>query len=109
MKSKKRLLPALMVFVVAFCCVLLAGCTRNPADIEILSGEIVCEVNDKDIQPDWSSVRAKITFEDGTQETVNGEDLVFSHVDVSTVGQKTVQVGYKEGSFRKDIVVYVVE
>lgn len=109
MKSKKRLLPALMVFVVAFCCVLLAGCTRNPADIEILSGEIVCEVNDKDIQPDWSSVKAKVTFEDGTQETVNGEDLVFSHVDVSTVGQKTVQVGYKEGSFRKDIVVYVVE
>lgn len=109
MKSKKRLLPALMVFVVAFCCVLLAGCTRNPADIEILSGEIVCEVNDKDIQPDWSSVKAKVTFEDGTQETVNGKDLVFSHVDVSTVGQKTVQVGYKEGSFRKDIVVYVVE
>ena len=98
-----------MVFVVAFCCLLLAGCTRNPADIEILSGEIVCEVNTEDIQPDWSSVRAKITFEDGTQETVKGKDLVFSHVDVSTAGQKVVQVGYKEGSFRKNLVIYVVE
>ncbi|MGN0798584.1 MAG: MBG domain-containing protein, partial [Christensenellales bacterium] len=109
MKSKKRLLPALMVFVVAFCCLLLAGCTRNPADIEILSGEIVCEVNAEDIQPDWSSVRAKITFEDGTQETVGGADLVFSHIDVSTAGQKVVQVGYKEGSFRKNLIIYVVE
>ena len=95
--------------MVAFCCVLLTGCGRNPADIEILSGVPVVEVNDSDTQPYWSSVRAKITFEDGTQETVTGDDMVFSHLDVSTPGKKTVTVGYKEGSFRKEIEVIVVD
>lgn len=95
--------------LVAFCGVLLTGCGRNPADIEILSGVPVVEVNDTDTQPYWSSVRAKITFEDGTQETVTGDDMVFSHLDVSTPGKKTVLVGYKEGNFRKEIEVIVVE
>ncbi len=95
--------------MVAFCCVLLTGCGRNPADIEILSGVPVVEVNDTDTQPYWSSVRAKITFEDGTQETVTGDDMVFSHLDVSTPGKKTIFVGYKEGSFRKEIEVIVVD
>lgn len=95
--------------MVAFCCVLLTGCGRNPADIEILSGVPVVEVNDTDTQPYWSSVRAKITFEDGTQETVTGDDMVFSHLDVSTPGKKSILVGYKEGNFRKEIEVIVVE
>lgn len=95
--------------LVAFCGVLLTGCGRNPADIEILSGVPVVEVNDTDTQPYWSSVRAKITFEDGTQETVTGDDMVFSHIDVSTPGKKTILVGYKEGNFRKEIEVIVVE
>ena len=109
MNKKKGLISIFLMCMVAFCCVLLTGCGRNPADIEILSGVPVVEVNDTDTQPYWSSVRAKITFEDGTQETVTGDDMVFSHLDVSTPGKKTIFVGYKEGSFRKEIEVIVVD
>lgn len=109
MNKKKGLISIFLMCMVAFCCVLLTGCGRNPADIEILSGVPVVEVNDTDTQPYWSSVRAKITFEDGTQETVTGDDMVFSHLDVSTPGKKSILVGYKEGNFRKEIEVIVVE
>lgn len=109
MNKKKGLLSIVLMCVMAFCCVLLTGCGKNPADIEILTGTPVVEVNEFDTQPNWYAVRAKITFEDGTQETVTGVDMVFSHVDVSTPGKKSVSVGYKQGNFRKTIDVLVVD
>lgn len=55
--------------------------------------------------PDFSAVKATITYNDETTETVGSDKLTFSVLDTSTPGKKTVTVTYEGISVTFDVTV----
>ena len=99
---KKRILfLTVFIFALTF---LLCSCKGDKAvtELEITSGlKTHYELGE---QPDFSQVKAKLTFNDATTATVSADDLIFGKLDTSIPGEKTLEITY-EGYF--GITIYV--
>ena len=108
-KNRKVFATVLMSVFAIFFGMFLTGCGKRVSNIEIISGVPVAVVNDTNQQPDYSNVRAKIYFEDGTDKTVGYESLIFGEIDMSTAGIKDVTVSYKDSEYKITIKVTVID
>lgn len=108
MKSK-----LLVLFTVALAVMLcFAACgnndstdeTKNVTSIEIVSGSYPAEINIGQT-PDFSNIKVKVNFEDGTSKEVGYSDVTISALDTTTAGKKTVTVTYSGAIAKFDVTV----
>ena len=93
--KNKILILILSILTLTIC---ITACTDNVIDgvvksIEIVDGSVAteCQVGDT---LDFSGIKVKITYEDGTTKEIGYSDVQISPVDTSTAGEKTVTVTY---------------
>ena len=55
--------------------------------------------------PDFSAVKATVTYNDDTTESVTAEDLTFSTIDTTTAGTKQLTITYQGFSITVDVTV----
>ena len=94
---KKLLSISLLLVLTAT--LLLTGCIRGQKavqSIEIIEGfKYQYELNET---PDFSNVKARIIYNDGTSKDVTASDLEFGKLDTSVAGKKSVTVSYGDFS-----------
>lgn len=107
MKSK------LLILITAILAVLLCFAACSPdtsngdgdvASIEIVSGSVPTEVKVGDT-PDFSQIKVKVNFKDGTSKEIGYSDVTISALDTSTAGKKTVTVTYSGATVKFDVLV----
>ena len=96
----------LLIMVLAIACAM-TSCFQGqkaPESITLDRGTLktTYELNET---PDFSAVKATITYNDETTETVGSDKLTFSVLDTSTPGKKTVTVTYEGISVTFDVTV----
>ena len=109
---KKNLLILFIVMLAALLC--FSACVDGPAtgdvegvkSIEIVQGSVPTQLKVGET-PDFSGIKVKVVFEDGTTKEVGYSDVTVSALDTSTAGKKTVTVTYNGLSL--DFEVNVVE
>ena len=84
---------------------LLTGCRgqKQVQSIEITEG-LKTEYTIGDT-PDFSGVKAIVTYNDGSTENVEASQLTFGTIDTSTAGKKSLTVSYKDFSTSFEVVV----
>lgn len=88
----KKILSVLLILVLTFALALTSCGKKEVQSIEITEGfKFEYELGET---PDYSGVRAKIIYNDGTTAEVDGSELVFGSLDTSTPGKKDVAVTY---------------
>lgn len=100
---KKFLSLALLLILTVT--LLLTGCRgqKQVQSIEITEG-LKTEYTIGDT-PDFSGVKAIVTYNDGSTENVEASQLTFGTIDTSTAGKKNLIVGYKSFSTSFEVVV----
>ena len=85
----------LSILLVSLLMLIFTACQGQKAvsKIEITEG-LIKEYNLGET-PDFSSVRALITYNDGTTKSVSHSDLTFGALDTSTVGKKNLTISYE--------------
>lgn len=106
MKSK-----LLILFTIALAVMLcLSACGDKTVDdaevasIELVEGSYPTEVN-VGANPDFSNIKVKVNFKDGTSKEVGYSDVTLSALDTSTAGKKIVTVTYKDATVKFDVTV----
>lgn len=90
----KKLLSASLIFVLTLA-LLLTGCRgqKQVQSIEIVEGmKYEYEIGET---ADFSNVKVKVTYNDGTSKSVDAPELVFSSLDTSSAGKKNVSITYE--------------
>ena len=91
---KKFLKSTLFIFVCAFASLALVACKQTPTKIELKAGTLTTTVEVGD-ELDFSRVVIRVTYSDKTYEDVaKNDDMTFSQVDTSTVGEKNLVITY---------------
>ena len=76
----------------------------NVASIEIVKDSVPTEINVGDT-PDFSGIKVKVNYEDGTSKEVGYADVSISALDTSTAGKKTVTVTFGDASAKFEVTV----
>lgn len=94
----------LILLALTLCFSLVACGDKAVTKIEITEGlALSCEVG---TTYDFSTVKAKVTYNDDSVVEVTGADLTFGELDTSTVGTKVLTVTYDGFTMNVDIKVY---
>ena len=102
--KKKLILIMLLIFALT---VTLASCTNDEkkvSELTVIEDTITKEYTVGDT-PDFSGIKAVISYSDGTAETVGSDKLTVGAIDTSTPGEK--QLSVKFGNFEKKITITV--
>ena len=92
---KKKFLT-LLVMVLAIACAM-TSCfkgQKEPVSITVDLSTVKTEYNLNE-KPDFSGIKATVTYNDDATETVGADKLTISALDTSTAGDKTVTVKYE--------------
>lgn len=112
MKNKLLILITLLLAVV----LCFAACSNKPDDngdgtvtngiksLEVVEGTIPTQVNMGD-DPDFSGIKVKVTFEDGTTKEIGFADVTISKLDTITAGEKVITITYGEASVKVKVMV----
>ena len=94
----------LILLALTLCFSLVACGDKAVTKIEITEGlALSCEVG---TTYDFSTVKAKVTYNDDSVVEVTGADLTFGELDTSTVGTKVLSITYDGFTASIDIKVY---
>lgn len=105
MKTNKTLFTSFALLMLLVCVgTLFAGCGEKISRIDIISG--MPESVYLNVQPDFSSVQARVYYDNNTNKVVGYNDLTFSAIDTSTLGKKEVVITLK-GSDYEGITVEI--
>lgn len=103
-KIMKKFLSLALLLILTVT-LLLTGCRgqKQIQSIEITEG-LKTEYTIGDT-PDFSGVKAIVTYNDGSTENVEASQLTFGTIDTSTAGKKSLTVSYKDFSTSYEVVV----
>lgn len=100
---KRKLI--LFTLIVLTLCLAFVSCGGEKAVTKINIYEGLATVLDLNATPDYSAVKATVTYNDNTTKEVTGADLTFSTIDTSTPGDKTLTISYDGYSYSITIKV----
>lgn len=111
---KSKLLILLIAVLAAMLC--FAACTtpeipdvETEAEVTITSLEVVADSVptqvDIDTIPDFSGIKVKVNYSDGTSKTVGYNDVTVSQLDTTVAGTKNVTVTYEGKTVKFEVVV----
>ena len=101
---KKTLLLILAILAFVFCFTACGEDGPTEKTITVVAGSIATEYEVGDT-PDFSGIKAVVTYSDGTAKTVTYAELTLGTVDTSTAGEKKLTVKYGEASCEVTITV----
>ena len=105
MKIKNLLIAGVLGVSMCATGLVLTGCgEKKVTDIDIIGDLPILAQSET---PDYSNVRAKITFDDGSEKEVDANSLRFSTVDTSTFGQKDIVISYKDSKYKLETTIDV--
>ncbi len=112
---KNKLLILITLLLAAVLC--FAACSNKPDDgnegdvvangiksIEVVEGTIPTQIN-MGSTPDFSGIKVKVTFNDGTTKEIGFADVTVTELDTMTAGEKYITVTYGEISVKIKVMV----
>lgn len=100
---KRKLI--LFTLIVLTLCLAFVSCGGEKAVTKINIYEGLATVLDLNATPDYSAVKATVTYNDNTTKEITGADMTFSTIDTSTPGDKTLTISYDGYSYNVTIKV----
>lgn len=107
--KRKILFLAVAILTLAMLLTACGGTGVKKATSLTLVDETVTKTYTVGDKPDFSGVKAVVSYSDGTAETVTADKLSFSSLDTSSAGTKTLTITYKEVYASVDITVVAAE
>ena len=103
MKKITKIMMLLVMFLAGFSTIV--GCGKGPQieSISVKSGLTTTYL--KGDEPSFDDLKVKVVYDDGTEETIDKEDLTIGEFSTDTVGIHDVKISYKGTEFTVKIKV----
>ena len=102
--KRKLLLLVILVLSLAMCFTACDDDSKTVSSVTVVSDSITTEY-EIGATPDFSGIKAVITYSDGSVETVTADKLEIGNIDTSTAGVKKLTVSFNGVSIELDITV----